>query len=363
MLLLILSFLSALLYGAHAKLNANSTTNIALYWGQNSYGESDGPLAQQRLSFYCADPNVDIMNLSFLLRVVGNEGHPELNFAAQGSENCTFGSDPNGDDLAFTNTFSCSQVAEDIKSCQQDHGTTILLSVGGATYSEGGFCTAEEAQAAADNLWSTFGPLLPNATESQYRPFGTAALDGFDMDFESRFTQSVPFAQRLRDRMDAQTSVDGKPRYLTAAPQCPYPDASDDAMLNGPNGDGNGAVPFDAVFVQYYNNYCGDQSFAKCTTEQPSFNFDTWDTWASNTSANPRVKVLLGIPAGITAAGSGYKSARDLRFIFDYLKSFASFGGVAMFDASQANANGGFLPQVASGLNAVAAGQRKRDEL
>jgi chitinase len=35
----------------------------------------------------------------------------------------------------------------------------------------------------------------------------------------------------------------GRQFYLTSAPQCPYPDVNNDAMLNG-------GVGFDAIFVQ-----------------------------------------------------------------------------------------------------------------
>ena len=64
----------------------------------------------------------------------------------------------------------------------------------------------------------------------------------------------VPFANQLRSLMNADTAASGKKWFLTAAPQCPYPDSADNAMLDG-------AVFFDAVWVQFYNNYCGLQSF------------------------------------------------------------------------------------------------------
>jgi len=36
--------------------------------------------------------------------------------------------------------------------------------------------------------------------------------------------------------------------YVTAAPQCPFPDAYLGAVID--------AVGFDAIYVQFYNNYC-----------------------------------------------------------------------------------------------------------
>lgn len=38
---------------AMAGFNPASGTNVAVYWGQNSYNQGTGPLAQQRLSYYC----------------------------------------------------------------------------------------------------------------------------------------------------------------------------------------------------------------------------------------------------------------------------------------------------------------------
>lgn len=141
--------------------------------------------------------------------------------------------------------------------------------------------------------------------------------------------------------MDASTSA--QPFYLTAAPQCPYPDAAGDPMLNG-------TVAMDAVFVQFYNNYCGLQSFEPGAPTQTNFNFATWDNWAKTVSLNAGVKVLLGVPAGRTAAGSGYEDPQTLGPILDYCKQFSSFGGVMMWDASQAEANTGFLGAVEQGL-------------
>jgi chitinase len=77
---------------------------------------------------------------------------------------------------------------------------------------------------------------------------------------------------------------------------------------------------------------------------------DQWDNWAKTVSKNPDVKVFLGVPAGPTAAGAGYESASALTDVINYCKAFSSFGGVMMWDASQAWANQGFLSGVASAL-------------
>lgn len=211
---------------------------------------------------------------------------------------------------------------EDIQTCQS-LGKTILLSIGGATYTEGGFTSAEEAASWADTLWAMFGPPPPADGDGDggdvLRPFGEASVDGFDMDFEATATHLAPFAAALRARMDEASARTGRRFYLSAAPQCPFPDHAMGAMLD--------AVPFDFVAVQFYNNYCGAPSYVPGAAEQHNFNFKTWDDWARS-SPNKDVKVLLGLPGSPTAAGTGYVSGEQLREVIEYSKQFGSFGGV-----------------------------------
>ncbi|KAM3076073.1 Chitinase 2 [Clarireedia jacksonii] len=308
---------------AFAGFSSSSSSNVAVYWGQNSYGQSSGSLVQQRLSYYCANMEIDIIPLAFMVSVT----NPVLNFANQGDV-CTA--------ISGSTLFYCSELEADITTCQKTYGKTILLSIGGATYTEGGFSSTAAAVTAANNVWSWFGPYSSSAV----RPFGTAVVDGFDFDFETTVSNMPAFANQLRSLMNANTS---KQWILSAAPQCPYPDAADGPMLAG-------AVSFDLIWVQFYNNYCGLQSFVPGTSTQNNFNFATWDTWAKTVSLNPNVKVMLGIPANTGAAGSGYASGATLAQIIAYAKSFSSFGGVMMWDISQLYANAGFLDAVNSDL-------------
>lgn len=231
---------------------------------------------------------------------------------------------------------------EDIELCQNTYGKTVMLSIGGATYTEGGFSSASAAVTAAQNIWAMFGPEQTGSTVN--RPFGTAVVDGFDFDFESTTSNTAPFAQELRTLMDAATKAGDKSYYLSAAPQCPYPDAADNDMLDG-------AVFFDWIQVQFYNNYCGVNSFVPGATTQNNYNFDTWDTWAKTVSLNPNVKVLMGIPANTGAAGSGYTTGATLLAAIQYSASFSSFGGVMMWDMSQLYENVGYLAEVVADLD------------
>ncbi|KAJ5938330.1 hypothetical protein N7466_001464 [Penicillium verhagenii] len=88
------------------------------------------------------------------------------------------------------------------------------------------------------------------------------------------------------------------------------------------------------------------------STKQTLFNFASWNTWATTISQNKDVKVLLGIPGGSTAAGTGFESASTVALIVDYIvsKGYKSFGGVMFWDASEVYANCGILTSIASYL-------------
>ena len=229
---------------------------------------------------------------------------------------------------------------EDINTCQAN-GKIIILSMGGATYSGGGFESADAATEAARNLWATFGP--EQSGTNVLRPFGSAVIDGFDYDFESATSNMVPFGQELRRLMDEATAGGDKHFYMTAAPQCPYPDQANGEALAA------GGVFFDFIMIQFYNNYCGVQSYVPGAEQQNNFNMATWDAWAASTSVNPDVKILLGIPAN-TGAGAGYTEGEALASAIGYSKQYASFGGVMMWDMSQLYANEGFLGEVVGSL-------------
>jgi chitinase len=68
-----------------------------------------------------------------------------------------------------------------------------------------------------------------------------------------------------------------------------------------------------------------------------AWNFGTWDTWAKTVSPNRNIKIYIGAPASPTAAGSGYISAATLATIIANTSAqYSSFGGVMLWDASQA---------------------------
>ncbi|KAF7857162.1 hypothetical protein EAF04_009403 [Stromatinia cepivora] len=298
----------ASLPSAFAGFSTTASDNVAIYWGQ---GPNQGTLAS-----YCSNAGFDIIPIAFLISInkltvnVGN-------------------ADP-------------TQVGKDIVTCQ-GMGKTILLSIGGATYTENELSSSDAATTAAKNVWAAFGPKTSSSTT---RPFGDAVVDGFDFDIETQgLTHLDVFAQELRTLSDAETS---KKYYLTAAPQCPYPDQSDKSFLQG-------AVSFDAVFVQFYNNDCGLNKFVKGSTTQSAFNMATWDTWASTTSKNKNVKVFVGIPGSSSAATVGYIDQATLTDVITYSKTFKSFGGVMAWDMVTLIGNSGYLANINKALGGTPA--------
>ncbi|OJA13762.1 hypothetical protein AZE42_01539 [Rhizopogon vesiculosus] len=281
--------------------NMSSKQNLAMYWGQNSYGTvnpSNTSQWQQSISYYCNDDMIDIFVMAFL-DVFYSTCNDVTVFPGTNLPNSTF-------------------LASDIEACQAA-GKIVTISLGGATGSYG-FTDDAEGAAYAQTIWDLF-----LGGSSSTRPFGSAVLDGIDMDIEGGSQIGfVSFLTALRNLMNGGN----KKYYLTAAPQCPYPDAYIGDTLN--------TVEFDAVYVQFYNNYCGLTDYSDLN----DWNFGIWDNWAKTASPNPNVKVYIGAPASSSSARSGYVSPSTITSIIQETKAeYSSFGGVMLWDASQAYAN------------------------
>lgn len=256
-------------------------SNIAAYWGQNAGG------SQQSLGNYCSLSPADIIILSFL----NNFPTLSLNFANQCSQTFSDG------------LLHCSQIGQDIKSCQSK-GKTILLSLGGATGNYG-FSSDSEAKTFAGTLWNKFG-----GGQDNERPFDDAVVDGFDFDIENKDQTGYPaLAKQLQSYFTSST----KKFYLSAAPQCPYPDESVGDLMS--------QVDLDFAFIQFYNNFCSIDK---------QFNWDTWSDYASGKN----IKLYLGIAGSPSSAGSGYVDLSTVQDTISKIKNDGSFGGVSIWDIS-----------------------------
>lgn len=289
-------------------------SNLVTFWGQNSYGAvnpSDTGNWQKSLSYYCQDDSINAFPIAFVDEYFSTGGLPHIDL----SSTCSVSS--NG---AFpgTNLANCSFLQKDIQFCQSK-GKLVTISLGGQ-HGASSFSSDAQAQQFADTIWNLF-----LGGTSTTRPFGDVWLDGVDLDIENGSTSYTAFVKRLQTHFAAAP----KKYYLTASPQCPYPDAALSTTLN--------SASFDAVHIQFYNNYCSLSSYPG-----DNWNYAIWDYWARYVSLNKNVKLYIGGPAAPGAAGSGYVSTASLQTIVqDTRKNFPGFlGGVMFWDASQAYANG-----------------------
>ncbi|PON96934.1 Endo-beta-N-acetylglucosaminidase [Trema orientale] len=253
---------------------------IAIYWGQNG---NEGTLKET-----CATRNYDFVNIAFLSSF-GNGQTPTINLAGH----C----DPYSD--------GCTKLSSEIKSCQAK-GIKVILSIGGGAGSYS-LSSPDDARQVADYLWNNF-----LGGQSSSRPLGKAVLDGIDFDIESGNDQYWDDLARYLSEYSNQ----GKKVYLTAAPQCPFPDASiGNALKTG---------LFDYVWVQFYNN-----PPCQYTTGGLANLEDAWKQW---TSAIPAKKIFLGLPAAPDAAGSGFIPTGDLTSqVLPAIKGSDKYGGVMLW--------------------------------
>ncbi|KAK8650569.1 hypothetical protein V6N13_140201 [Hibiscus sabdariffa] len=253
---------------------------IAIYWGQNG---NEGTLAET-----CATGNYDFVNIAFL-PTFGNGQTPMINLAGH----C----DP------YSN--GCTGLSSDIKSCQAK-GIKVMLSIGGGAGSYY-LTSAEDAKQVAIYLWNNF---LGGTSSS--RPLGDAVLDGIDFDIEGGTNQHWDDLARYLSGYNKR----GNKVYLTAAPQCPFPDAWVGGALK--------TGLFDYVWVQFYNNPpCQYTSGSIGNLE------DAWKQWTTDI---PAAKIFLGLPAAPTAAGSGFIPVADLTSeVLPAIKGSAKYGGVMLW--------------------------------
>ncbi|OEL31725.1 Acidic endochitinase, partial [Dichanthelium oligosanthes] len=235
--------------------------SISIYWGQN---EGEGTLADT-----CATGNYKFVNIAFLA-AFGNGQPPVFNLAGH----C----DPtNG---------GCAAQSADIKSCQS-RGVKVMLSIGGGAGSYY-LNSSSDARNVAAYLWDNF-----LGGQSSSRPLGDAVLDGIDFDIEGGTNLHWDDLARY---LKGYSGNSGRRVYLTAAPQCPFPDAWVGGALN--------TGLFDYVWVQFYNNPPCQYSSGSTANLAGA-----WKQWLSV----PAKQIFLGLPASPQAAGSGFIPADDLK--------------------------------------------------
>ena len=289
---------------------------MVVYYGQQQAA------ASVPLSKLCSDPSVDVVILAFLNKYFGPGGYPGLNLGAT----CAGGPSAAQQAKGATGLLSCPDVAKDITTCQKS-GKKVFLSLAGAV-AESSIPSDDKAKELATKLWDLFGEGKGETPE--VRPFGAVNIDGFDIDNENKdpahYTQ---FVSELRSLNKGASTT----KYISAAPQCPRPDAS---------------IPLDAlkqldfVFVQFYNN-------GQCNVGESGF-LDSFKAWSQDLSSGP--KLYIGAPACKACAGSGYLEAPELAKVVKSVTAanIKNLGGVMLWDGAEAEQNGDFLKTVKAAL-------------
>ncbi|TKY66410.1 Acidic endochitinase [Spatholobus suberectus] len=258
---------------------SSHAAGIAVYWGQNG---NEGSLADT-----CNTGNYQYVIIAFL-STFGNGQTPQLNLAGH----C----DPSSN--------GCTKFSDEIKTCQSK-GMKVLLSLGGASGSYS-LSSADDATQVANYLWNNF-----LGGQSSSRPLGDAVLDGIDFDIEAGAGEHWDELAKALNGFSSQKKV-----YLSAAPQCPIPDAHlDTAIKTG---------LFDYVWVQFYNN-------PPCQYSSGNTNnlINSWNQWTSSQAK----QLFLGVPASTSAAGSGFIPTDVLiSQVLPAIKGSSKYGGVMIWD-------------------------------
>jgi chitinase len=121
---------------------------------------------------------------------------------------------------------NCPGIGPGIKKCQAN-GKKVLLSVGGGWPTNYYLPSKAVAEYFAEFLYGAFGPQTQAWVDAKKpRPFGDAAVDGFDLDLEA-YMEPAPMDGYLYKYYDnfvthlrSQGSV-----LISGAPQCVSPDA------------------------------------------------------------------------------------------------------------------------------------------
>ncbi|XP_027117780.1 basic endochitinase-like [Coffea arabica] len=264
---------------------------IVVYWGQN--------VMEGTLRDTCSSGLYRVVNIAFL-PTFGNGQTPKLNLAGH----C----EPSSGD--------CKKLSENIRQCQSQ-GIKVMLSIGGGNGSYS-LSSANDAKQVADYLWNNF-----LGGKSNSRPLGDAVLDGIDFDIELGQGQSyyAALAQAL-----SGYSKQGKKVYLTASPQCPFPDKKLNAALS--------TGLFDYVWIQFYNN-----PMCEYTSSSPNNFENSWKKWTSSIKAN---QFFVGLPASKMAAKSGFVPEQVLKSkVLPFVKKSSSkYGGIMLYDRYNDKQNG-----------------------
>ncbi|KAK3192823.1 Endochitinase 3 [Lecanicillium sp. MT-2017a] len=290
--------------GDNGSKGVNAST-VAVYWGAKGDNTT--------LSSVCSDPSYDIVNLAFLTHFNRNGVYPRLSLSV------LIGPSDAQTKAGAISLQDGTSLIPAIKKCQEN-GKLVLISMGGARdYADVRLSSDSQGEDTAEMIWNLF---LGGTKNPELRPFGNATLDGVDFDNESdQSTGYMAMTKTFRSKFENDTS---KKYYLTAAPQCPFPD--DSAIIKV-------YQQLDYVWVQYYNNDV-------CNIARSGFNaaVKRWSKAIGN------AKLVIGALASDADGDEGYvdhatfnKSIAEVQNM-----NLPNFGGAMLWDAQLASQNGDY---------------------
>ncbi|KAH7079138.1 glycoside hydrolase superfamily [Paraphoma chrysanthemicola] len=297
-----------------------------MYWGQGN--------AQLPLSEVCADPSIDVVNIGFVIGFPLKRGdYPTTNFA-----NACWGTyyehptDKSQDNKLLKD---CPSIEPGIAVCKAN-GKKVLLSLGGGKPNDYYIPNQDVATYFAEFLIGAFGaPKAEWINAGKPRPWGNAAVDGFDLDLEAEASQvpsggiSANYAFFVNELKRLQSNL-----LISAAPQCVVPDAR--------LADAISKAPFDMIFTQFYNTpQCSARlGYQQINSGSTGFTYNTWADWLKTNSKNKQVKLYLGLaagPDGIPSAANknDYLKPDEAAALITKWKTYGdNFGGVMLWEAT-----------------------------
>ncbi|KAJ3298201.1 hypothetical protein HDU79_000089 [Rhizoclosmatium sp. JEL0117] len=303
-------------------ITRNSAKKLFGYWGQSAVGNFVGPLGlgtrpipaseqQKGLAYYCDLGYYDVMNLAFLYKFGGGDAHWGLDHSslgryevdAAGGISANFEGTPISTDVFL-------QVGKDIQYCQSN-GIKVVLSIGGDMHSPYNLIPGDGARLA--NI--IYNSLLQG--NSSARPYGSAILDGVELDIEKTgpyFTSEQIILLQTLKQLSPKS-------IFSAVPQC---------FLNGVGMDYNtGPVIksnpelFDYVIIQYYNNPTCSYPFG--------FNYPEWTKIFKG-------NLVIGLAGDDTSAiTGGFLNPGQLQAVLDEVYNDPQFYGISVYDVSSSN--------------------------
>jgi chitinase len=135
--------------------------------------------------------------------------------------------------------------------------------------------------------------------------------------------------QQLRTNFESDTS---KTYYLSAAPQCPYPDQSEPLDV---------CQLLDFVWVQFYNN-------GNCNIGESDF-LSAVSNWSAGIGS---ATLFIGAVASAADGDQGYVSASSLVDSLNDVNALnlPNYGGAMLWEAQLAEENGNYQETIAAAL-------------